>query len=199
MHKCHPRVHLLSLKDFYIAVFGATKRMENEASPSGPRNTGQMITPGRWITVAGLSLGPGSFLRFSLEFSHVYRSCRSFPNRPVPLLCGAAMCGLQASYGSRNTRANQDRDKSNVAPCHVTPNSLMCGSQMWCFPLDKPCTPFTGLGPWKQALGFSHQAPMLISKSFTNWIYVFWGFLPPFILVCFITASVSSSLVEMSF
>lgn len=66
-------------------------------------------------------------------------------------------------------------------------------------PLDKPCTPFTGLGPQKQALGFSHQAPMLISKSFTNWIYVFWGFLPSFILVCFITASLSSSLVEMVF
>lgn len=134
MHKFHWHVHLLSLKDFYIAVFWATKRTENEVAPSGPRNTGQMIAPGRWITVAGLSLGPGSFLWFSLGFSHVYQSCRSFPNSPVPLLCGAAVCRLQASYESRNTRANQHRDKRNVAPCHVTPNSLMCGSQMWCFP-----------------------------------------------------------------
>lgn len=179
-----------------------------------------MIAAGRWITVVGLSPGPGSFLWFSLEFSYVSLNCGTFPNHGVPLLCGAAMCRLQASYGSRNTRANQDRDKlvelefhcswswraAPSPPWRCTPNMPCCPQQSreWLPnvvlpPLGKPHPPFTGLGPWKQAVGFSHQAPILIFKSFTNWIYVFLVFPPSFVYVCFIPASVSPSLVEMSF
>lgn len=186
MRKFHPHVHLVSLEDFYIALLWATKRRENEVSPSGPRNIGQMITAGRWITVVGLSPGPGSFLWFSLEFSYVSPSCGTFPNHAVLLLCGAAMCRLQASYGSRNTRANQDRDKLAELEFHYSCSWIAVPSPAWrctmpccpqvsrvapkcgASPLDKPHPLFTGLGPWEQAAGFSHQAPILIFKSFTN-------------------------------
>lgn len=162
MQKFHSHVHMLNLKDFILRCLS-----QNEVSPSGSRNIGQMIISGRWITVVGLSPGPGSFLRFSLEFSHVSLSYGTFPNHAVPLLW------LQASYGCRNIRAYQDRDRCHVDQAVLPPAVSRVAPKCGASPLDKPHTCFMGLGTWKQALRFSHQAPMLISKSFTNWIYVF--------------------------
>lgn len=75
---------------------------------------------------------------------------------------------------------------------HVAPK---CGASL----LDKPHTCFTELVTQKKALGFSHQAPMLISKSFTNRIYVLLALPHLLYSVCFITGSVFPSLVEISF
>lgn len=120
-------------------MFWATKRREDEVSPSGSRNIGQAIAAGRWITVVGLSFSPGSFLWFSFEFSYVSPSHGTFPNHAVSPLCGAAVWRLQASYGSRNMRANQDRDRLAEPEFHGSWSWRAAPSPSW--HCTMPCCP----------------------------------------------------------
>lgn len=137
-----------------------------------------MITAGRWITVVGLSPGPGSILWFSLEFSSVSQSCGTFPNHAVLLPCGAVMCRLHTSCGSRNMRANQDRDKLvepefhcswswRAAPWPAWRCTMPCGHQQ-----SHTWLPNVVLPPWISlsllSLGWDHGNSLSTPSSYSD-------------------------------
>jgi len=60
MHKFHPRVPLLSLKDFILQSSGPQREGKMKHLQVVPET--EVLAAGRWFTVVGLSPGRGSSL-----------------------------------------------------------------------------------------------------------------------------------------
>lgn len=163
VHTFPPHVHLLSLEDFTLQCFGPQREGKMKRHQVGPEI--QADVHSRYMDHSGRLV----------SWPHFCVSLLSFPMRPWAVGLFQSMpchfCVVQAPSCLWVRKHEQIRRETNVTLHHdalpptVSHVAPKCGAS----PLDKPHTPFSRLELQKQALGFSHQAPMLISKSFTDW------------------------------
>lgn len=194
MHTFPPHVHLLSLKDFMLECFGPQREGKMKRHQVGPEI--QADVRSRYMDRSGRLVSQPRFCVSLWSFPMCLWAVGLFQSMPCHFRVVQAPSQLWIQKHEqirRETNVTLHHDALPPAVSHVAPK---CGAS----PLDKPHTPFSRLGPQKQALSFSHQAPTLISKSFTDQFFVSAQKVSPHLITCvFISASVSPSSVEMFF